>query len=300
MLDASFLPRVGNANIDWFTSTDTWFPWVKPRNCSFVYIYCVGAGGGGGGGFTAAASAQRGGGGGGGSGAISRLFINAMFLPDTIYAYVGRGGAGGSGSGVAGTAGGRSYLGVYGNPAGSPHLILRSGGADAGGGGAGTGAAGGAAGAASTITASSDAFLSGLGSWVAVAGQAGAAGGASGVGTSVTWGGAGIFGSGGAGGGGVTSSDVPSRGGQITGAGYLPTLGPTTFIPSQSGILIPPSLQLITTGGTGGFGASAGVGGVGIAGGDGGIGSGGGGGGGGVTGGAGGRGGDGLVVIMAW
>jgi hypothetical protein len=100
---------------------------------------------------------------------------------------------------------------------------------------------------------------------------------------------------GGAGGGGATSADF--SGGNITGAGDMPTInGGTASIKDGS-----PGLTLWSPfracGGAGGAALNSAAGGVG---GGGGIGCGGGGGGAGTTGGVGGRGGDGLVVIVSW
>lgn len=86
-----------------------WEPWIKPRNARMVMIVCIGAGAGGGGGHTAAAGTARGGGGGGGCGAISRVLLPAIFLPDTLFVLAGAGGAGGTAAG-AGSAGTRSYV----------------------------------------------------------------------------------------------------------------------------------------------------------------------------------------------
>src|SRR5574343_336906 len=85
------------ADVKWFTpggaATTTWQVWSKPRGVQMVMILAVGAGGGGGNGFSAAAGSARGGGGGGGSGAISRVIIPAILLPDVLYVSPGVGGA---------------------------------------------------------------------------------------------------------------------------------------------------------------------------------------------------------------
>lgn len=124
--------------------------------------------------------------------------------------------------------------------------------------------------------------------------------------------------SGGAGGGGTPTANTNFTGGNITGAGLIPTLsgGAAGGGAGQSGIfwgaaggIVSADLLMASaafsghgpfamTGGSGG--GTNGAAGTGGAGGDGAFGCGGAGGGGGVTGGAGGRGGSGLVLISAW
>ena len=143
----------------------------------------------------------------------------------------------------------------------------------------------------------------GSGIFNSIAGVNGAAGGAFGVGGSIT-----ITRptTGGAGGGGITTLNVGSAGGNITGLGFIPTIsgGDNTGVAGGNGFnqFLPSSIlstesPLFFTGGAGGGSNPNGTGGNG---GNGGFGCGGGGGGGGLTGGSGGRGGDGLVIITCW
>jgi hypothetical protein len=83
------------------SSSNAWQVWEKPRGCSMVNMFVLGAGAGGGNG----ANANTGGGGGGGSGALVRGTFPAVLLPNRIYVRPGLGGA-------ANTAGARSYVSI--------------------------------------------------------------------------------------------------------------------------------------------------------------------------------------------
>lgn len=276
--------------------------WRKPRNKHMIFAIAIGSGSGGGGGFTAAIGTVRGGGGGGASGAIARVLIPAMFVPDTLYVQVGRGGAGGAASG-AGGAGARSYISIDPTVGTAAKTLLQSGAAAATGGAAGSAAGSAAAGVAETISTTALCILSNMGINQFIAGKIGSIGG-------VVGGGAGASNTiltshvlnGGAGGGTTPAANTEFAGGAQTGAGLYPTIvgGTAGGNPGHgAGGSDTPLLRWLSYGGAGGgTGGAAGT--VGGDGGGGGIGSGGGGGGGGVTGGRGGRGGDGLVAIISF
>lgn len=275
-----------------------WQMWTKPPECSLIYIWMVGAGGGGGGGFTGAATTARGGGGGGGSGAISRGVFIASMLPNVLYIQTSQGGTASTGSGVAGGVGGRTYIGVRPSIT-AADLVMISGAADAGGGAAGTVAAGGAGGAAGTIATAALASFSSLAIGLDfIAGDVGVVGGAqTGAAGTAQVALATVPLTGGAGGGGVTTTDF--AGGAITGAGIAPTRAGGTANAAGAKALngLSNELPWYSLGGAGGGTDNDAVGGEG---GDAGTGSGGGGGGGGATGGLGGRGGDGMCIIVAF
>ena len=297
MLDIFNLPNTDNNTQVFYSNSNSWQSWYKPRNCMFVHLYVIGSGGGGSGGTSGASNTTRRGGSGGGSSAISTGIFPSIFLPDTLFIQVGSGGAGG-GAGLKGGDGQLSYVNVepdylIGN------IVLASGAIAASGGTAG----GAAAGAASTIFLKTGGLISYYGTCFLNAGVAGNTGGSAAVGLSLN---IVLPVSGGAGGGGC-GSGTNFDGGQINGAGIFPTLlgsvaGGTTTASNGFASIIPSSnistsRPLLFMGGSGGGGVFGGTGSVG---GNGSYGCGGGGGGAGVTGGAGGRGGDGIVIITAW
>jgi hypothetical protein len=169
----------------------------------------------------------------------------------------------------------------------------------------GTGAAGLTSGAGGVSADVQDAIYATLGVWTATVGQAGATGsGADGV--SITYGATiGLPITSGAAGGGMTAGSASvTKGGSITGNGFVPTIpgsdGSDTLSGGTDGTFsIKPFYSLGGSGARGGGAAN-------ISGGNGGngnIGCGGGGGGGGTStgvGGTGGRGGDGLVIITCF
>lgn len=300
MRDISHLPRWSTGITSVFSfNGGTWQAWNKPSGISQIAMLCIGAGAGGAGGGATSSGTGATGGAGGGSGAVSRLRINADLVPDILFVNVGAGGAGG-GSNASGSAGALSYISVAAGQTSAAYLFLVSGAAAPTAPAVGT-----TGGTAGTIMAATGAAYCCLGDWTAIAGQAGGGGGANtgAAGTAVTWGGSGVFLSGGAGGGGKgTTAGTDFAGGNITGAGLVPTiLGGSAVAPEDlgdAGIVI--QRPFSSTGGAGGraFGGTNAT--TGGAGGPGAIGSGGGGGGASTTGGAGGRGGDGLVIITAW
>ena len=105
---------------------------------------------------------------------------------------------------------------------------------------------------------------------------------------------------------GLTTANAQAVGGNITGAGFIPTIsggavggfnGTAGFNQFNPSSILSSSSPLFFTGGAGGGSNARGTGGDG---GNGAFGCGGGGGGAGLTGGRGGRGGDGLVIITCW
>ena len=306
MLDFTHLLNSQSSDVQIFSNPSAlgvYSQWQKPRGVSMVYILAWGAGGGGGGGQTGAATLACSGSPGGGSGAQSTLLIPAILIPDTLYVQVGLGGNGGAAN-SSGTGGTSSNVAVF--PYGSPtsntvgYLI----GAAGGGGGTRTANTGGTAGTAGAVGRIADSNQAGLGIPFYLVGQASATGAANTAtaGGNVTQPVTGLLVTGGAGGGGCTTT-ANGAGGNIsaTGFGYqLAVPGGVAGVPAISrdgGNGIQQFKPLLFTGGAGGASANNGIGG---AGGRGAFGCGGGGGAGGTTGGAGGQGGDGLVIIIAW
>lgn len=248
-----------------------------PDNAVALLIAVCGPGGTGGNGFTRAAGAAGGGGGGGSCGGFSRVIVPAIILPRVIYANPG----------VPGVL---SWIGVAPTNSNATNIATAT---QGGNGGNGTGAAVGAAGTAPGALAIANHIYSWMGVHEYNGGQAGAAGGAvaGAAGANSLWGSFGI--GGGAGGGGTTSADF--AGGNITGAGIVPTISGGAAGSSNGNPGYWREDLLISTGGSGGGSSNTGVGGNG---GNGGPGSGGGGGGAGTAGGTGGRGGNGFVFIL--
>ena len=279
-----------------------WDSFEIPKNATMVSLLAVGAGGGGTAGYTSGLAATGGGGGGGGSGSVARLIIPARFLPRTLFIYCHIGGVGGPTSASVGGAGDATYISCAPNLS-VANTILDTGG-NASGGTAPTATAGGGAGVASTAAVNTTPFIA-MGIWNAIAGQAGGAGGADnpGAGGAITWGNAGVFCSGGAGGAGCSAVNS-AAGGAITGAGaIMPSLtGGSGSNTTNAGNGVSGwwyQHPMASCGGSGG-GSNGVLAGSGGTGGNGGPGSGGGGGGAGDTFGAGGNGGPGLVYIYWW
>ena len=303
---------MSRADVQIFTANQfaqSWQTWSKPRGVTNSYMLTIAGGGGGGGGFTRATANNGGGGGGGACSGISRLIIPSFFLPDVLYLQVGQGGIGGSGTGVAGSAGGISYISL-GHSIVAPNLLLAATGTTApGGGGAGTGTTAGAAGSVPTIATTTTAHQ--YGHWFGNVGLIGVAGGfvatTGAVGNSVTaW--TAIPLTPGAGGGGIGTSNTEFAGGAVTttpavdfgnvsfsAASSIAAGGAGTGGNGSSGFF---SWQpFFMTGGAGGGTNNTATAG---SGGNGGVGCGGGGGGSGITGGRGGNGGNGIVMIISW
>lgn len=250
MLDFAFFSRSKTAaDVQVFTTWDAvgnaWYPWVKPRGRTIAHLICVGGGGGGGSGVNGSAGTNRAGGGGGGSGAVSRLTIPMMFLPDRLFVLCGQGQNG---------TGGTTYIAVYPSNA-QINLILSAVGGAAGANGSGsTGGAGGTAANASAATISP---ALGWGIFNSVAGQAGVAGGSNnGFGTSITLGGASPL-SGGAGGGGVNSAGIAQPGGNINSNLPFPQITGGTTDGASGGAGIVFQFPFLLCGGTGGASSNA-------------------------------------------
>jgi hypothetical protein len=280
-------------------SGNSWQTWNKPKNTEFIYINAIGGGGGGGSSPNTGISTVRGGGGGGGCSSISSGLFPACVLPDTLYIQVGTGGLGGT-LGTAGANGTISYVSVQPNTT-STNVILANGNSGGGGGGAGTSSAGGTAGSAGTVLTQTNCGLSYLGIINFNVGQVGLAGS---IGNGVAGGSTTLASfilplTGGAGGGGVNSSNVIGLGGTITGGFLWPTIssGSSGYQSIIASTNTSKSTPMFFMGGSGGSGSSASAGGNG---GNGAYGCGGGGAGGGITPGNGGNGGNGLIIITCF
>lgn len=271
-------------------SSNNWQLWEKPRGSSMLYILALGAGGPGGNGFTRAAGNAGGGGAGGGGASSSKVLIPAFALPDRLYIQVGVGGN-------PGAAGGSSYVSARHGSIVAADLVALGGGGAAGSNGASNSA--GAAGSGAGAPSLNSMVLPDAGIFITNVGGNGTNGGSQiGANGGANFALSGRIISGGAGGGGTTSGDF--AGGNITGAGWIPTIsgGAAGSHDGNAGaILMPGAYPLALTGGSGGGASNT------LPGGNGGIGAfgcGGGGGGAGTTGGAGGRGGDGLIIMISW
>ena len=151
-----------------------WRVWIKPPGATMVSIMCMGSGGTGGDGTATylgdPPSAVATGGTGGASGAVTRLVIPAMFLPDVLYVQVSSGGA-------------PSYVSIYPSTT-LQYVVLTSGGA--------------ATTSAATAAAASSMVWGNLGVWSSIAGT-----------ISATWGAGGLPATaGGTGAGSTTSSEL--------------------------------------------------------------------------------------------
>ena len=310
MIDVFNLPSLTENSKVFFANGSSWQVWNKPSNCKFVYIFSLGGGGGGGGCRTGAVNTATGGGGGGSSAIAISLFI-ANLLPDNLYIQVGLGGIGGIAS-VGGNSGTLSYISTQPNTT-ALNILMQNGSAGAGAGNAGTSSVAGVGGVGGTAWVYNPFVFGNLGLVTTNIGQAGVIGGAtSSNGTNIT---PTLCVTGGAGGGGVSSSSPGAShlGGNIIGSGFLNTIvGGVNDVTDNSvngnngyqslnSILTSCNMPMFFTGGAGGgaCNTSARIGG---AGGSGAYGSGGGGGGGSYNalGGAGGNGGDGLVLITCY
>lgn len=266
MLDTFGFPTPQGANYQEFygggTSASAYRSWTKPRGASMVRMLLIGAGGAGADGTTSA------GGIGGGSGAITQWVGPAIFIPDQLRVYIGKGGPSNGSAGLA------TFI-SYQAKDGSGYTLLTA--------NRSTGQVGG--------TAATNNFFGASGIFSSTAGPDGAATAGASITASTT-----IFLSGGAGGGGTTTT----AGGNVACNYGYPTISGgagTTGGNGANGFFLTQPI-MIGAGGAGGGGNTGGAGGIG---GRGGIGCGGGGGGRGSTaGGTGGQGGDGAVFIWSW
>ena len=225
------LNRKTNARVSFYKgSTGNFETWKRLPEESMAFMIAIGGGGGGAGGSTAAAGVVRSGGGGGGSGAIARLLVPLVFLPDTLYIQAGRGGAPGAAAttGGNGSAGERSYISIAQNTT-AANIVLQSGNAAATGGTGASTAGSAAAGVAETISTVALSLWGNVGISTFIAGKIGAIGG-------VVGGGAGAANTiltasimnGGAGGGTTPAANTNFSGGAQTGAGIFPTIAGAT------------------------------------------------------------------------
>jgi hypothetical protein len=297
LADNQYKDQVFTGPIGTSTSSSIFF-WIKPRGITMIHITAIGGGGGGGAGNSSAGTAASGGSG-GGAGAITRLTIPAIFLPDSLKITVPGGGSGAAAGGSGGNTAGNTFVDcARGSDVAATRIIQANGGQGGNVGVAGGGSTGGAAGG---IGLQTNAVYQALGTWVPIAGQIGGAGVNTAAGSAVSVNGSSTTVSGGAAGGGKSAANANFDGGAITGIGLIPTLAGGTgggAGGTQDGNGGTFSMKgFYSTGGSGGGSVAGGTGGRG---GNGNIGSGGGGGGAGTTGGAGGNGGPGMVIITCW
>lgn len=278
-----------------FRVAGQWHVWQKPRNATFVYFYLIGGGGAGGGGASRTAGVNGRGGGGGSDAVQVAVMAPGILVPDRLYFYVGRGGVGGNAD-TAGGAAEMTRIAIAPNTSDADLYMFAEAGNFGGGGGLVSAGAGGAAVAtALSGVLSPHNFYGAIGIHNGRIGGAGAgatgAGGQGGVSANSLC-------SSGGGGGCVTTGNIGTAGGPITGSSWVPTiLGGTSSGNGNNGHEITnPSLFFLAGSGGGGNPSSTGG-----RGGNGACGSGGGGGGAGTpTGGAGGNGGDGMILVLAW
>lgn len=191
-----------NSRVQEFTANGTW---VKPTNCRYFLVDCVGGGGGGGAWYTTTTSGQYGGGGGGG-GKRNRMIFLASDLPSTVSVTVGAAtneAAIGNDGSVGNNSSFGSYLVGYGGGGGSVGYSSTSSACAGGGGGGGT-SVGGSANFSATGGVGGSAMLAGNNTASVATHQGG--GGASTTSTSNQYSGYSSFLGGGGGGFGVADS----------------------------------------------------------------------------------------------
>lgn len=271
------------------SASQTFATYYVPRGAQALSIFLVGGAGSGAGGTTGAAGSARSGGGGGGAGAVTRVWIPTILLPDMLYVHVGVGGAAPAGN-AAGNAGVATWVSIRPSSAAAVLVGLANNGTG--------GAVAGTVGSPGTASNETAAWYMRNGVFVSSQGTAAGAGGANtgAVGSNVL---ATLSTCGGAGGGGTPTGNTNFAGGDQTQptADFFPLLSGGTAGGGNGADGLWQLKPFQSRGGAGG--GTNGAAGTGGSGGNGGVGSGGGGGGGGVTGGAGGKGGDGLCIITA-
>jgi hypothetical protein len=272
MLDLFNIPTNASSTQTFYAmgGTNDWQTWEKSRGAKMIQILCVGSGAGG----TQAAAGVGGasGGRGGSSAGISRVMIPAFLLPDTLFIQVPVGG-------VIGGNGGISYVALA--PVTTSSALVAASSATV-------------AGPTTAATIATATAFNSLGLFISIAGVAGAAGGIQTTGPSTNALATTVL-TGGAGGAGKISGGA-FNGGNINGAGPLPTISGSIANATNTGNSGVYLLQPFCA--TGGAGGGSSTGNVGYNGGDGAYGCGGGGGGSArTTGGSGGKGGDGIVII---
>ena len=297
MLDLQFLNAPRYADVQIFTGDrpdSSVGTWLKPRGVGFVHFIVIGPGGNGAAGGNSLA-ASSGGGGGGGSGGFVTCTLPGYMVPNVLSVVA-----------AAGGSGAQSIVQERQSITNSEWRLMAS---------AGGNASGSTGGTAGSNTVGSMIISSRL---RPLTGHAGTGSGGAVDGTALTLPTSGLMLTGGTGGGGTFLGQGGKKGGDITGAGPLPTLpggaaSPTNISPGVNGSngYQPIPGLLYFYGGTGGSASgtvSTGTADPVVSAGNGGDGSYGcGGGGGGAAGGqnnnipgVGGRGGPGLVIIVAW
>ena len=308
MLDAFHIPvTTGNADVQFFTGDaqavgTSWKSWSKPRGKSMVNITLVGAGGNGGTGVVAANS-LAGGGAGGQSGATTIVEMPLALLPDQLFLSL-------AGRKPTATANFASLVSVDPTNVANNIIAFANGGLHGGNASAGTG---GTVGTAAAIATAANMPLGWMFAIQVLASQVGAAGGAAIAAVNLALPTTGSFVTGGTGGGGLPAAAATgTSGGNLTGAGFIPTLlggqgSATATVPAQwgnSGFRVGKTGYFL--GGTGGastHGTATGAGLVQSSGGNGALGCGGGGMGGALTGstvGTVGFGGEAFCIITCW
>jgi len=262
MLDIFNIPgQQDNVKVYYTQGTSAWQTWIKPRNCKFVWMMCIGGGGGG----------FPNGGTGGGGAAMTKAIFPANVLPDILFVQPGVGGV----SNIQQAA--RSFVSITPSSAIIMNLVCTS----------GTSIAIGSTGeTAATVAA---AGLLSLGNFISIAGSSG------GSGAGVTPFQSTVI-SGGAAGAQTTTSTGPSIASTDFGTFTIQAIpGGAGTVGGKGSDGVFSWKPFYSLGGAGGGGSTTGVGG---GGGNGAYGSGGGGGGTGAT--AGSNGGDGLVIIATF
>ena len=308
MLDAFHIPSTtGNADVQFFTGDAQavgtgWKVWSKPRGKSMVNITLVGAGGNGGTGVVGANSTAAGGAG-GQSGATTIVEMPLALLPDQLFLSL-------AGRKPTATANFASLVAVAPENVATSIVAFANGGLH---GGNATGATGGTVGTAAAVAASTNMCFGWMFAVQVLAAQVGTAGGATVAAANLALPTTGSFVTGGTGGGGLPAAAATgTNGGNITGAGIIPTNqggqgSATATVPAEwgkSGVRVGKLGYFL--GGTGGastHGTATGAGLVQSSGGNGALGCGGGGMGGALTGstvGTVGFGGEAFCIITCW
>ncbi len=226
-----------------------WNTWTKPRGKTMLSIVLVGAGGNGGTGVVGANSAA-GGGAGGQSGAITTLVLPLWAVPNVLFLSL-------AGLKPTATANFASIITFAPVNTANNVLAFARGGLHGGNASAGTG---GTVGTAAAIATAANMPLGWLYTLQVLASQVGAAGGAAVTAANLALPTTGAFVTGGTGGGGLPAGGATgTNGGNLTGAGFIPSVpggagSATATVPAAWGSsgCIPGPGQLYRLGGTGG------------------------------------------------
>jgi len=296
----NLLPPGRPAFLQEFNFDGAWVAFTRPNNVTMLLAHVFGGAGGGAGGLSRV-SGQGPGGGGGQGGGMTTILIPWLFLPDTLWIWVGSGGAGGAAGSpsIAGGAGSHSYIAVAPDSSTVTNIVAVSGSAVSGGGGAASTGSSGAAGTGSSAATAALMPLCGT-MFTSIAGQAGTAGGFDAVGGALAIPATGVLSQGGGGGGGHIDTDTAGNVFTAIAGSWLSEQLPQQAAAGTNGKAAQVTERFRPLFHFGGGGGSASAAAAGVAGGDGAHGSGGGGGGSGNPGGKGGNGGEGLVVLIGW